>query len=52
MFCPTLECPSDVSLYWFYIISAVFMSAGFASIIALAGEIINKDTFKKSDDND
>ena len=36
-------------MFWFYIACAVLMSAGFASIIALAGELVNRETFEKKD---
>lgn len=52
MFCPTLECPSDTSLFWFYIACAGFMSVGFASIVTLAGELVNRQTFEKKDDKE
>lgn len=45
--CEKLICPSDSSLFIFYLASALFMFVGFASIICLAGEIVNKDTFSK-----
>lgn len=50
MFCPTLECPSDASYLVFVLVCGVLMAFGFACIVALAGGLIDRDTFENKDE--
>ena len=46
------QAPSNASFFVFVLLSAVFMAVGFTSIIALASELVNRETFTKKGDGD
>lgn len=45
-------CPSDSSFFAYALVCAAFMAIGFTSIIALASELVSRETFKKKEDRD